>query len=63
MDENRFDNLTRSLAAGASRRTLLRTLAGGLAAAVTAVARPDDGEAAKCGREGEPCGCCRPGLR
>ncbi len=62
MDENRFDNLTRTLAAGASRRTILRALAGGVVAAVAAVARHDDGEAAKCGREGESCGCCKPGL-
>ena len=39
MDERRFDELTRSLASGASRRNVLRGLAGGAAAAAMALTR------------------------
>ena len=62
MDGARFDDLTRALGAARSRRTALRALAGGLAAAVTGFARPGAAEAARCGREGEACGCCQRGL-
>ena len=62
MDSDRFDALTRQMAGSQSRRTLLRTLAGGLTAAVVGLARPGPAEAAKCGKEGQPCGCCQRGL-
>ena len=62
MDSDRFDSLTRQMAGSQSRRTLLRTLAGGLTAAVVGLARPGSAEAAKCGKEGQPCGCCQRGL-
>ena len=62
MDGARFDDFTRALGAARSRRTALRALAGGLAAAVTGLSRPGGGEAAKCGKEGEACGCCQSGL-
>lgn len=42
MDRRGFDNLARSLAAGATRRSALKALAGGtLAAAIAAVRRAD----------------------
>lgn len=44
MDQQRFDNLTRSLAV-ASRRSVLRVLGGGVAAAALAVARSGRGSA------------------
>ena len=40
MDSERFDAITRRLAAGASRRGALRLLAGALAGGLSAVARP-----------------------
>ena len=62
MDGDRFDAMTRALGASRSRRGFLRTLAGGLAAAVTGAAHPVTGEAAGCGKAGERCGCCKSGL-
>ena len=47
MDGQRFDRFTRALASGASRRWIVRLLAGGVVAAGTAIARRTEGEAAQ----------------
>jgi len=62
MDGQRFDDLTRALGATRSRRQVLRALAGAAAAALTGAAHRRPAAAADCGRDGEPCGCCRGGL-
>src|SRR4051794_5009512 len=59
MDGSRFDDLTRSLGKGVSRRTLLRGLAGGFAGVIAgAVARTGSGALAQeltiCHTTGDP---------
>lgn len=59
MDDRRFDVLVKSLAAGRSRRQMLRGMLGlGGAAVVTAAALPGDARAARRGYGGPP----RPGA-
>ena len=63
MDDQAFDRLARSLAAGGSRRRVLLRLLGTGAAAVAGVAGPTGADARRCRRLGERCRyntqCCR----
>ncbi len=54
MDHQRFDDLTRALASGTSRRTMLKRIAGGAAGATLAMMGADT-LAAKCRDIGKPC--------
>ena len=62
MDGNRFDELTRALTTGASRRTLLRRLAGGAAGGLLAHLGMREGAAQQCRQPGKLCNknanCC-----
>ena len=65
MDDRRFDDLSRIAATGASRRVVLRTMAGGLVAGVFGVNRVTGALAQdNCGAPtGRPEGCpCQPGT-
>ena len=56
MDGKRFDEFARSLSAGASRRTVLKGLAGGAALALAGAARPAGGAASEhVKRAGDEC--------
>jgi hypothetical protein len=71
VDSKRFDELSKALATGRSRRTVLKGLAGGLVAGVAGLstgwsvtARAQDGSGEQ-GDEGDPCSdvlTCGPGL-
>ena len=63
MDAQRFDNLSRSLAAAVSRRHTLRLLAGGALGALVGVRAVEDSAAATCQAKDARCGtgfgrCC-----
>ena len=63
MDDRCFDSLTRAMAGGASRRGLLRLLAGGLAGGALPRLGPKEAAARDCAFVGERCSdrfrCCR----
>ena len=56
MDDQRFDQLTRSLAAGTTRRRVIKGLGGGLVAGVVALVSGGGTEAAACQRPKTRCG-------
>jgi len=63
MDGHRFDDLTRSLAAGTSRRRVLKGLAGGVGATLATALALRPGSAQNCQRQQQRCGgnsgsCC-----
>ena len=62
MQSKRFDDLTRVLATGLPRRSLLRGLAAGTAVAIVAATRVGGAEARVCRKFGERCNqsenCC-----
>jgi hypothetical protein len=63
MDDNRFDDLTKSLAAATSRRQVFKRLGSTLAAAISGVVGIEQGtEAATCANSGNSCNaqkCCK----
>ena len=67
MQDQKFDNLTKAMATGTSRRLVLRGLAAGAVGALATVFGPGQSASAQpgCRREGHPCEgnqvCC-PGL-
>jgi hypothetical protein len=62
MDQRRFDDLARSLAAGRTRRHVMRAAAGGIAAGFLAIGTRRGVEAQTCGVLGDDCAevadCC-----
>jgi hypothetical protein len=55
MDQNRFDDLTRALARGTSRRQALKLLGGGLAGSLLAFLGVGEAAADDCKRNGKAC--------
>ena len=65
MDQDRFDNVVKSLASGADRRSVLKRVAGGALAGLLALRGGQAAAQPGCRRAGHPCEgnqeCC-PGL-
>lgn len=63
MDGKRFDEWTRGLTGGTSRRTALRAAIGGAVAAALGVVRPSVGDAANAGGNDATCRCAFGGRK